>query len=46
MMIPVHFMAELSVSILCLTAAVTLALVGRALIRYLWRKSDESKRDT
>ena len=43
MMIPVHFMAELSVSILCLTAAVMLVSVGRALIRHLRRKDNESK---
>ena len=42
-MIPVYFMAELSVSILCLTASAILAAVGRQLIKYLRRKDDESK---
>lgn len=44
MMLPVYFMAELSLSIMCLVAAATLMAVGRALIAFLRSRTPQRRR--
>lgn len=43
-MIPVYFLAELSVSLLCLVTSGVLLAVGRALIKYLKSKTERGEK--